>query len=97
MWASNMVLLNIGLTSLQHKSGRVVASPSVGSLGMKVREVIRTLEQEGWQQARQKGSHRQFQHPERPGVVTVAGAPADEVPKGTLASIWRQAHLRGQR
>ena len=72
-------------------------SPSVACLGVKVREVIRILEHEGWQQVRQKGSHRQFQHPERPGVGTVAGAPADEVPKGTLASIWRQAQLRGQR
>ncbi|MGH9056183.1 MAG: type II toxin-antitoxin system HicA family toxin [Acidimicrobiales bacterium] len=63
---------------------------------MKVREVIRTLEEEGWRQVRQRGSHRQFQHPDRPGTVTVGGALGDEVPRGTLASIWRQAHMRGQ-
>ncbi|MBO0730747.1 MAG: type II toxin-antitoxin system HicA family toxin [Acidimicrobiaceae bacterium] len=63
---------------------------------MKVREVIRTLEREGWRQVRQHGSHRQFQHPDLPGTVTIAGALGDEVPRGTLRSIWRQAHLRGQ-
>ena len=64
---------------------------------MKVREVIRILEQEGWRRTRQSGSYRQFQHPKLPGTVTVAGARSDEIPRGTLASIWRQAHMRGQR
>lgn len=59
--------------------------------GVKVREVIRILEREGWRIARQTGSHRQFRHPNRPGTVTVAGKPSIEVPRGTLASIWRQA------
>ncbi|MGH9513513.1 MAG: type II toxin-antitoxin system HicA family toxin [Terriglobales bacterium] len=40
---------------------------------MKVREVIKQLEHDGWQLARTKGSHRQFHHPTKPGTVTVAG------------------------
>jgi predicted RNA binding protein YcfA (HicA-like mRNA interferase family) len=60
---------------------------------VKVREAIRLLEQDGWFQVRQKGSHRQFKHPSKQGRVTVAGNPGHELPKGTLASILRQAQL----
>jgi predicted RNA binding protein YcfA (HicA-like mRNA interferase family) len=63
---------------------------------MKVREVIQILEREGWRLDRQTGSHRQFRHRDRPGTVTVAGKPTDEVPRGTLASIWRQAGRSGR-
>jgi hypothetical protein len=41
---------------------------------VKVLEVIRELEREGWRQVRQKGSHRQFHHPTKTGTVTVAGS-----------------------
>jgi predicted RNA binding protein YcfA (HicA-like mRNA interferase family) len=62
---------------------------------MKVRVVIKLLEADGWRLARQTGSHRQFRHPIKPGTVTVAGKPSEEVPPGTLASIFRQARLKG--
>lgn len=61
---------------------------------MKVREVIKQLEADGWVQERQRGSHRIFRHPSKPGTVTVAGKPSVEVPRGTLGSICRQAGLR---
>ena len=64
---------------------------------MKVREVIRILERDGWILVVTKGSHRQFKHPTRPGRVTVSGGLGDEMPKGTLASVFRQAGLRGGR
>lgn len=60
---------------------------------MKVREVLRLLRGEGWYQVVQKGSHRQLKHPAKKGRVTVAGHLGDELPKGTLASILRQAQL----
>ncbi|MEH1800092.1 MAG: type II toxin-antitoxin system HicA family toxin [Nostoc sp.] len=60
---------------------------------MKVREVIKRLEADGWYLARTKGSHRQFKHPDKPGTVTVAGKPNVDVPIGTLKNIWRQAQL----
>lgn len=60
---------------------------------MKVREVIKALENNGWYLARTKGSHRQFKHPVKLGTVTVAGKPSIDVPVGTLKSIWRQAQL----
>lgn len=60
---------------------------------MKVREAVRLIEQDGWFQVAQKGSHRQFKHPTKKGRVTIAGHPGHDLPKGTLASILRQAQL----
>ena len=60
---------------------------------MKVRDVITRLEGDGWYLARMKGDHRQFKHPTKSGLVTVAGKLSGEVPKGTLKSIWRQAKI----
>jgi predicted RNA binding protein YcfA (HicA-like mRNA interferase family) len=60
---------------------------------MKFREVIRTIEDEGWRFHSQKGSHRQFKHPTRHGRVTVAGHPNHDVHPKTLAAILRQAGI----
>jgi predicted RNA binding protein YcfA (HicA-like mRNA interferase family) len=61
---------------------------------VKVREVIRLLEADGWALVTMTGSHRQFKHPVRPGRVTISGQLGDEMPKGTLASVKRQAGWR---
>ncbi len=61
---------------------------------MKVRDLIRMLERDGWYVARTRGSHRQFKHPSKPGRVTVAGRPNDDLAPGTLNSIWKQAGWR---
>jgi predicted RNA binding protein YcfA (HicA-like mRNA interferase family) len=60
---------------------------------MKVREILKRLRFDGWRQVRQKGSHRQFQHDQKPGTVTVSGKPNEDLHPKTLASIWRQAQL----
>ena len=60
---------------------------------MKVREIVRELEEDGWLKTRQVGSHRQFRHPTKAGTVTVPGRMGDELAKGTLGSIVRQAGL----
>jgi predicted RNA binding protein YcfA (HicA-like mRNA interferase family) len=62
-------------------------------MNAKVREVIRLLEKDGWVQVSQKGSHRQFKHPTKPGKVTVPGKMSDDLPAGTYKSILRQAGL----
>lgn len=62
---------------------------------MKVREVIRLLEEDGWVKVTARGSHRQFKHPSKPGRVTVSGNMGDDMPRGTFASVKRQAGLRG--
>jgi len=65
---------------------------------VKVREVIHLLEQDGWVSVITRGSHRQFKHPTKPGRVTVSGNLGDDMPKGTFASVRRQAGLkRGKR
>lgn len=42
-----------------------------------------------------RGSHRQFKHPTKPGRVTIAGKPSDNLAPGTLNSILKQAGLKG--
>ena len=60
---------------------------------MKVRDVIKRIEADGWRQVSQEGSHRQFKHPVKRGRVTVAGKPGVDVPIGTLKNIYRQAQI----
>jgi predicted RNA binding protein YcfA (HicA-like mRNA interferase family) len=60
-----------------------------------VREVIRLLEADGWALVQTTGSHRQFKHPLKPGRVTISGHLGDEMPKGTFASVKRQAGWKG--
>ncbi len=56
------------------------------------REIERMLGDEGWQFARQTGSHRHFYHPTKPGTATVP-AGRERIPTATLRSIFRQAGL----
>jgi predicted RNA binding protein YcfA (HicA-like mRNA interferase family) len=62
---------------------------------VKVRDVLRALTSDGWEEVRPRtaGDHRQFTHPSKPGRVTIAGAPGDDLAPGTLASIRKQARL----
>jgi predicted RNA binding protein YcfA (HicA-like mRNA interferase family) len=61
---------------------------------MKVREVIALVEADGWYLVRRRGDHRQYKHPTKPGLVTIAGNRNRDVPAGTLTNILRQAGLR---
>jgi predicted RNA binding protein YcfA (HicA-like mRNA interferase family) len=61
---------------------------------MKVRDLIHAIEADGWYQVRQRGSHRQFKHPTKSGLVTVAGKPGHDLAPGTLNSVLRQAGLK---
>ena len=56
---------------------------------MKVRDAIQVLEEHGFQQLRQKGSHQQFRGfvGGQRRLVTVPGQPADDIAPGTLASM----------
>jgi predicted RNA binding protein YcfA (HicA-like mRNA interferase family) len=63
---------------------------------LKVREVIRLLERDGWFLVATKGSHRQYKHSRKAGRVTVAGKPSDDMAPGTLNSILKQAGLKEQ-
>ena len=61
---------------------------------MKVSEILELLKCDGWYVARMRGSHRQFKHPGKAGLVTVAGKPGDDLAPGTLNSILKQAGLK---
>jgi predicted RNA binding protein YcfA (HicA-like mRNA interferase family) len=61
---------------------------------MKVKELIKLVEKDGWKQVRMKGSHRQFKHSMKLGTVTIAGRPNVDVPPGTANNILKQAGLK---
>jgi len=61
---------------------------------VKVRDVLRLLEDDGWYLVRTKGSHRQYKHPTKTGLVTLPGKPGDDLAPGTLNSIFKQASLK---
>jgi predicted RNA binding protein YcfA (HicA-like mRNA interferase family) len=61
---------------------------------MKVRDAIRQVESDGWRLARMRGSHRQYHHPVKPGTVTIAGSPSQDLAPKTQATILKQAGLR---
>lgn len=60
---------------------------------MKIKEIIKMIETDGWYYSRQTGSHRQFKHPVKKGTVTVAGKLSDDLDKGTQKSILKQAGI----
>jgi len=61
---------------------------------MKVKEIIKLIENDGWYHIKTTGSHRQYKHPSKKGRVTVAGKPSHDVSPGTQNSILKQAGLK---
>ncbi|UNU23035.1 type II toxin-antitoxin system HicA family toxin [Microcoleus vaginatus] len=60
----------------------------------KIRDIIKQLEADGWYLARTRGSHRQYKHPTKSGLVTVPGKLSDDLAPGTSNNILKQAQLR---
>jgi predicted RNA binding protein YcfA (HicA-like mRNA interferase family) len=58
---------------------------------MKVRDAIKLIEADGWYLVVTKGNHRQYKHLTKPGRMTIAGHPNDDLEPGTLNSIMKQA------
>ncbi|MFH1539403.1 MAG: type II toxin-antitoxin system HicA family toxin [bacterium] len=61
---------------------------------MKVRDIMKLIESDGWYLVVTKGSHRQYKHPEKKGRVTIAGHPNDDLSPGTVNSVLKQAALK---
>jgi predicted RNA binding protein YcfA (HicA-like mRNA interferase family) len=76
------------------RGNRVSHASWDNDVDVKVRDIVKQLEDDGWSVVRQRGSHRQFKHATKPGLVTVAGKPGDDVAPGTLNSILKQAGLK---
>ena len=64
---------------------------------VKVGDLIRLIESDGWKHVRTTGSHRHFKYSTKPHVVTVPGRPGDDIPVGTLKAILRSAGLEEKR
>ena len=61
---------------------------------MKIRNIIKLIEEDGWFLIATKGSHRQYKHALKPGRVTIAGKLSDDIAPGTFSSILKQAQLK---
>ncbi|WP_218723079.1 type II toxin-antitoxin system HicA family toxin [Pseudomonas bubulae] len=59
---------------------------------MNSRQLISTIEADGWYLVRSKGSHHHFKHPTKPGLVTIPHPKNDLLTK-TINSILKQAQL----
>ena len=60
----------------------------------KVREAIKIVERDGWQFKRMRGSHRVYKHPDKPGIVVIAGNEGVEMTKGIWNTVMKQAGLK---
>ena len=63
---------------------------------MRAKDLAKILKDDGWIFKAQKGSHRQYVHPSKPGKVTVPWHKGD-LDIGTARSILRQAGLNKER
>jgi len=61
---------------------------------MKIRDVIKIIEDDGWLLVTTKGSHRQYKHSIKTGRVTIAGHLTDDLAPGSLNSIFKQAQMQ---
>jgi len=61
---------------------------------MKVRQMIRLVEEDGWTLVRTRGSHHQYRHSIKRGLVTIPGKINADLAIGTENSILKQAGLK---
>ncbi len=66
------------MLEFQSNAGR---KERIVGLAMKVRDLIKMLNDDGWRQVRMRGSHRQFRHSSKPGTITVAGNYNIDIPR----------------
>lgn len=77
---------------MQRSSGCDISTK--GSRSESTRCVVRRLEADGWYLDRTRGSHLQFKHSVKQGMVTVPGKLSKDVAPSTLNNIWKQAQLQ---
>lgn len=61
---------------------------------MKVQELIKLIEDSGWVEVRQSGSHKIFKHPNKKETLSISFHKGKDIPTGTLMSILKKAGLR---
>jgi len=60
---------------------------------MKVRDIVKRIEEDGWYLVRIRGDHRQYKHPIKKGIVTISGQLGKDMPIGTLLNVLKQAQI----
>jgi predicted RNA binding protein YcfA (HicA-like mRNA interferase family) len=61
---------------------------------MKTKEIIKLIEADGWYEVRQSGSHRQYKHLVKKGLVTIpVHRLSNDLTPGIEKSILKQAQL----
>ncbi len=88
-----ILLLKTGLLGLIQSKSQIFKL-QIGKIMMKTRDIIKLIKQDGWYLARIRGSHRQYKHSTKPGLVTIPGKPGDDLATGTVNSILKQAGLK---
>lgn len=64
-----------------------------GKGAMKVRDIVKRIEEDGWYLVRIRGDHRQYKHPIKKGIVTISGQLGKDMPIGTLLNVLKQAQI----
>lgn len=60
---------------------------------MKFKELEKIIKDDGWYYTETRGSHYHYNHPTKPGKVTIPNHKGD-IPKGTANSVLKQAGLK---
>ncbi|WP_374760222.1 type II toxin-antitoxin system HicA family toxin [Dyadobacter pollutisoli] len=61
---------------------------------MNAKQLVKLLEESGWQEVRCSGSHRIFQHPDKNGSLPVPFHGSKDIPIGTLRKILKLSGLK---
>ena len=57
------------------------------------KEILKQVKADGWVEKKQRGSHLQLVHPEKPGKVTIPMHSGKDIDPRTAKSILKQAGL----
>jgi predicted RNA binding protein YcfA (HicA-like mRNA interferase family) len=60
---------------------------------MKVRDIMKRVEANGWYLIRIRGDYRHYKHLTKKGIATISGHPGKDMPVGTLLNVLKQAQL----
>jgi len=60
---------------------------------LKVKQLIRILEKEGWVEVRSRGGHRFFRNPSKKGFLVVPHHGSRDLSKGLIIKILKDAGL----
>ena len=63
---------------------------------MKVKDIIKLIENDGWELKRIRASHGEYKHKKKKGLVTIPGHLNEEMAIGRVKSIFKGAGLNNE-